>query len=121
MTLPLFDPADLDRRRLLFFAALLGDAGAKAVQNASQRVGKHWAKKIVTAIPTPTIRQLNKVLGHNFITKYGTTQGILVLGRELPFGAGGAGNYLLARAAIKAARGAFGPPPSWPNRASSTG
>jgi hypothetical protein len=35
-----------------------------------------------------TIRQINKVMGHNFVTRYGTKQGIVVLGRLAPFGIG---------------------------------
>jgi hypothetical protein len=109
---------DLDRRRLLLYAVLLGDAGSEAVRKASERIGKHWAKKIVSGISPAALKQINKVLGHNFVTKYGTKQGILVLGREIPFGigvgVGAAGNYFLARATVKAARSAFGPAPkSW--------
>ncbi len=33
-----------------------------------------------------TLRQINSVLGKNFVTKYGTKQGIIVLGRVAPFG-----------------------------------
>jgi hypothetical protein len=110
---------DLDRRRLLLYAVLLGDAGSEAVKRASERIGKHWAKRLVAGISPASLKQVNKILGHNFVTKYGTKQGILVLGREVPFGIGAGlgagGNYLLARATIKAARGAFGPAPkAWP-------
>lgn len=59
------------------------------------------------------------VLGKNFITKYGTKQGIIVLGRVAPFGIGavigGGANAALAALAVRAARRAFGPAPeSWP-------
>ncbi|BCL17345.1 hypothetical protein GCM10017556_50840 [Micromonospora sagamiensis] len=58
------------------------------------------------------------VLGRNFITKYGTKQGIIVLGRVAPFGIGavigGGANAALATLTVKAGRRAFGPPPtSW--------
>ncbi|WP_112276189.1 hypothetical protein [Lentzea terrae] len=70
-------------------------------------------------MPTATLKQINKVLGKNFITKYGTKQGIIVLGRAVPFGIGaligGAANATVATLAVRAARRAFGPAPeSWP-------
>jgi hypothetical protein len=66
------------------------------------------------------LRQINGVLGRNFITKYGTKQGIIVLGKVAPFGIGavigGAANAVMANIAVRAGRHAFGPPPaSWPN------
>jgi hypothetical protein len=49
------------------------------------------------------------------LTRFGTRQGALLLGRALPLGIGAgigaAGNAALARAAISTAREAFGPPP----------
>ncbi len=58
-------------------------------------------------------------LGKNFITKYGTKQGIIVLGRVVPFGIGavigGGANATVAALAVRAAQRAFGPAPqSWP-------
>ena len=110
---------DLDRRRLLLQAVLLGDGGAKTVTKAAERVGKHWGKKLVGSISIESVRAINKVLGPNFVTKFGTTQGILVLGREIPLGigagVGAAGNWFIARGTIRATRAAFGPPPPhWP-------
>ncbi|WP_308354488.1 hypothetical protein [Streptomyces sp. NK08203] len=70
-------------------------------------------------MPTATLRQINKVLGRNFVTKYGTRQGIVVLGRVAPFGIGavigGGANAALASLAVRAGRRAFGPAPEqWP-------
>lgn len=98
------------------------NSGADAVRRASERIGKHWGKRLVTGISPAALKQINTVLGHNFVTKFGTRQGILVLGREVPFGigagTGATGNYVLARATIKAARGGFGPAPKgWPDTA----
>jgi hypothetical protein len=57
------------------------------------------------------------MLGRNFITKYGTRQGIIVLGMVVPFGIGavigGGANLVLAETAIRASRRAFGPPPEF--------
>jgi hypothetical protein len=58
-------------------------------------------------------------LGEHFVTKYGTKQGIIVLGRVAPFGIGavigGGANAAIAALTVKAGRRAFGSPPtSWP-------
>ena len=110
---------DLERRRTLLLGVLLGDAGSSAIQKAAGRTGPHWARKVVTSIPMESIHAVNKVLGKNFVTKYGTKQGILVLGKQVPFGIGGAigggGNAVFARVTVKAAKRAFGADPDgWP-------
>ncbi|PWJ26222.1 hypothetical protein ATK17_2369 [Branchiibius hedensis] len=110
---------DMDRRRTLLMGVLLGDAGAQSVQKVAGRTGAHWANKVVQAIPMSSIKQVNKVLGHNFVTKYGTKQGVLVLGKQVPFGVGaaigGVGNAAFARFTIRSAKRAFGPAPeTWP-------
>ena len=105
---------DLERRRTLLLAVLLGDSGASFVEKAAGRTGKHWGRLLTEAIPMSTITKVNKVLGRWFVTKYGTKQGILVIGRLAPFGIGagigGAGNALLGRTVVAGARRAFGPP-----------
>jgi hypothetical protein len=111
---------DLERRRTLLLTILLGNSGASFVEKAAGRTGKHWGKLLTDAIPTSSITKVNKVLGRWFVTKYGTKQGILVIGRLAPFGIGagigGAGNALLGRTVVAGARRAFGPPPGeWKN------
>ncbi len=107
---------DLERRRTLVTAVLLGNSGATFVQKAAGRTAPHWGKAIVKGIPMSAIQSANRVLGPRFITKYGTKQGLLVLGRQVPFGIGaviGAGeNAALGRATVLAARNAFGPAPA---------
>lgn len=110
---------DIERRRTLVMAVLMGSNAASAVERIAGRTGRYWAKGLVSAIPMSAINRINGVLGPRFVTKYGTKQGILVLGRELPFGIGAAigagGNIALGKLAISGARRAFGPPPSeWP-------
>jgi hypothetical protein len=109
---------DLERRRLLMMAILLGDAGAATVGKVAERTGQHWAKALVNAIPYEKVLAVNKVLGKNFVTKYGTKQGIVVLGRVVPFGIGaaigGVANGFFSQGIITASNRAFGtPPPSW--------
>jgi hypothetical protein len=107
---------DLERRRTLLLAVLLGDAGANLVEKAAERTGKHWGRLLVKKIPMSGINRLNRILGRWFVTKYGTRQGILVLGRLVPFGVGaaigGVGNAVFARTVVVGARRAFGPPPT---------
>lgn len=106
---------ELERRRTLVMAVLLGNGGSSFIQKAAGRTGPYWGRSLVKAIPMTTVDAINRVLGPCFVTKFGTKQGILVLGRELPFGIGavigGGGNAVLGRATIAAARRAFGPAP----------
>jgi hypothetical protein len=75
---------DIERRRTLVMAILMGSNAASTVEQIAGRTGKYWARGLVGAIPMSAINRINSVLGPRFVTKYGTKQGILVLGRELP-------------------------------------
>jgi hypothetical protein len=112
---------EMATRRLILIGILLGDAGSTIISKAAGRTGPYWARHVVTHVPVSRIHAINRVLGKNFVTKYGTKQGILVLGRELPVGFGAviglAGNAVLGYAAIRAARKAFGEPPPTPSAA----
>lgn len=106
---------DVDRRRALLLTIILGNSGSRVVEQVAGRIGPHWGRTIVTAIPLQKIRAVNRALGHNFVTKYGRKQGILVLGRAVPAGLGAiigaAGNAALGYGSVRAARSAFGPLP----------
>lgn len=108
--------ADLDRRRALLLAVTLGDSGSKFVQKMAERTGRHWGKLLTDRIPMSTVHSINRVLGAQFLTKYGTKKGVVVIGRAAPFmiGAaiGGTGNFLLGRSVLGAVRRAFGPAPA---------
>lgn len=103
---------DLERRRTLVMAIMLGDAGAKGVGKVAERTGQHWARQLVRGIPKAKIDAVNKVLGRYFVTKYGTKQGIVVLGKVVPFGIGavigGLANGLFGQGIITASHRAFG-------------
>jgi len=109
------DIRDVERRRTLLLAVLLGDSAESVLQRVAARTGPHWARRVVESVPIEAIRRVNRVLGRNFVTKYGTKQGILVLGRVVPFGIGavigGGGNYFVGKAVVRTTRRAFGPPP----------
>ncbi len=104
---------DIERRKALLLAVLAGPGGAGVVERFAGRAGAHWGRRITAAVPMESIRQINRVLGPNVVTKYGTKQGIFVIGKMAPFGVGAAigagGNAAMARMAIAAARSAFGP------------
>ena len=104
---------ELERRRTLVMGVLLGSSGgASPIPKVAERTGQHWAREVVAKVPASTLKPINKVLGRNFVTKYGTKQGIIVLGQVVPFGfgagIGGGLSALLAWGAIRAARRAFG-------------
>ncbi|MCS7480390.1 hypothetical protein ACFFQW_16695 [Umezawaea endophytica] len=110
---------EIERRRTLVMGILLGESGSKTIGKVAERTGQHWARQLVGKVPVAALKQINGVLGRNFITKYGTKQGIIVLGRVVPFGIGavigGGANATVAALAVRAARRAFGPVPrSWP-------
>lgn len=112
---------DLERRRTLLMGVLMGNGGSRIVEKVAGRTGTHWAKSLVKAVPMARIDAVNKVLAPRFITKYGTKQGVLVLGRDLPFGfgavIGAGGNAALGRMTVSGARRAFGPAPhNWPSK-----
>lgn len=112
---------EIERRRTLVMGIMLGSSGASTIPKVAERTGQHWAREIVAKVPRSTLVQVNHVLGQNFVTKYGTKQGIIILGQVVPFGfgavIGGGGNALLAWSAILAARRAFGEAPAtWPER-----
>lgn len=83
------DVEDFERRRFLVMAALLGNSGTNAVTQAlGKKTVPYWSRGIIDAIPMKAINKANKVLGPRFITKYGSRQGVLVLGKQLPLALG---------------------------------
>ncbi|HRD99930.1 MAG TPA: hypothetical protein PLV68_01455 [Ilumatobacteraceae bacterium] len=118
--LSLAEVHELERRRTLVMGILLGGSGSSMIPKVAGRTAKYWGREVASRVPVATLKQINKVLGKNFVTKFGTKQGIIVIGRVAPFGIGaaigGGANALLARSAIQAGRRAFGPAPrAWSN------
>ncbi|MBV9592973.1 MAG: hypothetical protein JO147_04145 [Actinobacteria bacterium] len=105
---------DKDVRRALVLGIVLGDTGAVAIE-AAGAADARWAQVVARGVNHDSVGRLNKMLLHHFLTRFGTRQGALLLGRALPFGVGAGigavGNAALGRAAVRAARRAFGPPP----------
>lgn len=105
------DLEDYERQRALVMMVMMGGSAAGFIGRASQRTGRHLGGRAARAVPIETIRQINRALGPRFVTRYGTKQGIVVLGRAAPFGIGaaigGGGNYLAAKTITKTTRRAF--------------
>ena len=110
---------DAERRRLLVTAVLLGNTAATQIlEKVIGKTAPYWGKEIVKRIPREAIKQVNRVLGPQFVTIAGSRVGVLVLGKQVPLmiGAvlGGAGNALFATFVIKSARAFLGAAPeSW--------
>jgi hypothetical protein len=107
---------DIERRRTLVFAVVLGDSGAMLVEKMAGRKVQHWGELLPDTIPLSSITSINKILGRWFLRKYGRKQGMLALGRLAPFGIGaaigGAGNRAFGRTVVRTSRRVFGPPPT---------
>lgn len=102
-------------RRALVLAILLGGSGVEAAELAASDAGSRWGQVLSHRAPDETIKRVNHALGRHFLTRFGSRQGALALGRALPLGVGAgigaAGNMALGRGAISAARRMFGAPP----------
>lgn len=107
---------DHERRRLIVTIVLVGDSAAtKALRSLNKRTVPYWSKKLINSIPMSTIKRFNKVLGPRFIIKYGTKQGVLVLGKQVPVflgaGIGAIGNTLFGHFTIASVKKVFGDTP----------
>lgn len=107
---------DVERRRALLLAAVLGDSGAEAIVEVSGKPASAWGPVLLTSMPTTTIRQVNKVLTGRFVKRMMVKQRSLALGRIVPFGIGAAvgvlGGRALSRTVVHQTGKAFGPPPA---------
>lgn len=99
---------DLEHQKAIVLTVLAGGSGSTFFGKAAGRTGSHLGKLLTNSVPAATIRSINRVIGYNFVTKYGTRQGILVLGRAAPFGIGMAigagGNLVMAQTVVRATR-----------------
>jgi hypothetical protein len=106
---------DVPRRRALLLATVLGDKGAKDVEDAVGGSGVAWGKVLLTSMPQTTLRRVNKALTNQFVRRQLAKQGGLFVGRVIPFGIGAVIGFVGARAlghtVIAQSRSAFGPPP----------
>lgn len=109
---------DVERRRALVLAVVLGEGGGKLMRKVTGGTGQ-WAGQLAEAVPLPKLGPVNQTLVRWFLRRYLTRQGALAFGRALPFGAGAVigavGNVAVAKSVIRSTADAFGPPPEqWP-------
>lgn len=99
---------DLEHQKAIVLTVLAGGGGSTFAGKAAGRTGSHLGSLFAKNVPLSTIRSINRVLGVNFVTKYGTKQGIVVLGRAAPFGIGAVigagGNLFFGQGIVKATR-----------------
>ncbi|MDR2722550.1 MAG: hypothetical protein LBB54_02295 [Cellulomonadaceae bacterium] len=123
---------DIERRRALLLASLLGPGSGKDVEAMVYGTGAvpasaaapgiagtiAWGKVLMTTLPKGTVKQVNKALASSFVKKQLAKQGGVAVGRVLPFGVGAvigfAGAHALGRGVVIQCRHAFGPAaPQW--------
>ena len=107
---------DVERRRTLLLASLLGEEGAHAVSGQVGLGTLYWGKAALTKLPIGTIKAVNRMLTHRLLRTGATHGWALLLGRLAPFGIGAIIGYRITRTmgtnVIEGAREAFGPAPA---------
>lgn len=110
------DVQDTDRRRALLLATVLGEQGGEIVGDAAGISGVHFARTLLTRMPSGTVKKVNSTLTKRLVRHQAAKQGGLLFGRLLPFGIGAAvgiaGARALGKPVIEGARLAFGEPPA---------
>lgn len=106
---------EVERRRMLLLAMVLGDGGSMLVEKIAGRTGQHWGRMLTELIPMSSITAINRALSQWLVTKYSRQRGVLAIGRIASFGIGAgigaAGNHAFGRMVVSASRRAFGPAP----------
>lgn len=106
---------DVEQRRALVFAVLLGESGAVLMEKTAARSDAAWGQLLPRGVPRVAVEQANKVMNRWLLRRFGARQGAAALGRLAPFGIGaaigGAANVALGRGVVAQVRRAFGNPP----------
>lgn len=107
-----FDQAEIEERRAWVLSIMgFGDAAFATFNRLAGQVGRGLGTRATAAVPTATLRSINQALGRTIVTKYGSKQGAVAIGRAFPFGIGaaigGAANYTLVRTISRHANGFF--------------
>lgn len=83
------DQATIEERRMWVLAILAYGAGASdAFGKLAAKMGLGLGKRATAAIPTASLRAINRAIGTTIVTKNGTVRGVVVLGKALPMGIG---------------------------------
>lgn len=113
---------DPDRARTTIMALMLGEEGTALISALSGQAlgrGGHpaqaWGRALNRSTPSAAAKSIQKAVQRRFFRWFLKKQGGAFVGRALPFGVGavvgGAGNLMMGRAVVRAAKEAFGPAP----------
>jgi hypothetical protein len=113
---------DPDRARTTIMALMLGEEGTallSALGGQALGRGGHpssaWGVALNRSMPSQAVKAIQGTVQRRFLRWLLKRQGGALVGRALPFGVGavvgGAGNFLMGRAVVRAAKEAFGPAP----------
>lgn len=105
----------IETRRAWVLSVLSMATGAsKGLRGLAQQVGSHGGARVVDAIPPSLLDRVNGTVGARVLVKWGTQQGVIRLGRLVPFGIGaligGVGNAALVQVVGHQAKGFFDSP-----------
>ncbi len=73
-----------DQTQILVLSCLMGVPIAQFLKKTTVNVSTKTATKIIEKIPGAVLIKINQMIGHRFITKFGTT-GTVNLGKSIPF------------------------------------
>lgn len=115
--------ADPVRARILVQSLLVGDAATQIIkQFTGQALGRgpgrqdFWGEMVTRSLPSALVGEMGGRIRDAFLKRFAAGTAGRTAGRLVPFGigavVGGAGNRILARAVVRNAHEAFGPPPS---------
>ena len=107
---------DVDRRRALVLATIVGDSALKTGADAAEVTSGAFARVLLNRMPTTTIKRVNGTLTRRLIRRQAARQSALAFGRLAPFGIGAVigvtGARALGKTVVTGARRVFGPPPA---------
>ena len=102
---------DVDRRRVLLMAVLLGESGTRLVEKVLGDSDEHWGALLAHGVPAEVVHRVNAQLRGKFLARYGVASAAIAVARLLPFGAGAAVGAVAGAASsgavVRATRKAF--------------
>lgn len=85
------DDASVEERRAWILSILaFGDSAAPTLVNLAGDMAKRLGSRATSQVPATTLRRVNRVIGRTVVKRYGTSRGLLAMGRAIPFGVGAA-------------------------------
>ena len=106
---------DLPRRRALLLLVVLGDDAVRLVPPAADGETEGWGRRLME-LDDASVAEINRTGEKWLLTRFGPRQGMVIVGRLVPFGigaaVGAAGNALTAKGVIARVRAAFAGAPS---------